>query len=98
MGAYTCQFGIVHKTCRCPTQHTIKCDQPEKHGPGQALCLVMQMRLDSRLPTPKHLAFHEPHEWWYTSVGGGHQLYEAPEPGSEDFGRSKKWICLGWSS
>lgn len=31
MGAYTCEFGIVHKTCRCPTPHTIKCDNPEEH-------------------------------------------------------------------
>lgn len=33
MGAYTCEFGVVHKMCRCPTEHTIKCDVPAEHGP-----------------------------------------------------------------
>lgn len=32
MGAYTCQFGVVHKRCRCQTPHTISCDVPEQHG------------------------------------------------------------------
>lgn len=32
MGAYTCEFGVVHKMCRCPTPHTIKCDVPDEHG------------------------------------------------------------------
>lgn len=32
MGAYTCQFGVVHKRCRCQTPHTIVCDIPEQHG------------------------------------------------------------------
>lgn len=31
MGAYTCEFGVVHKVCRCPTPHTIKCDKVEEH-------------------------------------------------------------------
>lgn len=33
MGAYTCQFGVVHKRCRCPKPHTMKCDVPDEHGP-----------------------------------------------------------------
>ena len=33
MGAYTCEFGIVHKRCRCPQPHTIKCDVPDQHRP-----------------------------------------------------------------
>ncbi len=32
MGAYTCQFGFVHKVCRCPTPHTIACDKVAEHG------------------------------------------------------------------
>lgn len=60
------------------------------------LCLVMEMRLDGRLPMPKHLSYHAPHEWWYTSVCGGHQLDSPPQPGDEDFNRSKKWNCPGW--
>lgn len=32
MGAYTCEFGVVHKVCRCPTPHTIKCDKVEEHS------------------------------------------------------------------
>lgn len=31
MGAYTCEYGVVHKTCRCPTPHTIRCDKVEEH-------------------------------------------------------------------
>lgn len=31
MGAYTCEFGVVHKVCRCPTPHTIRCDKVEEH-------------------------------------------------------------------
>ena len=33
MGAYTCEFGVVHSMCRCPTPHAIKCDVPEEHRP-----------------------------------------------------------------
>lgn len=33
MGAYTCEFGVVHKVCRCPKPHTIKCDKVAEHGP-----------------------------------------------------------------
>lgn len=31
MGAYTCEFGVVHRVCRCPKTHTIKCDKPDEH-------------------------------------------------------------------
>ena len=31
MGAYTCQYGVVHKRCRCPKPHTISCDKVEEH-------------------------------------------------------------------
>jgi hypothetical protein len=33
MGAYTCQFGVVHKMCRCPKPHKISCNTPELHRP-----------------------------------------------------------------
>ena len=33
MGAYTCEFGVVHKRCRCREAHTIKCDVPDEHKP-----------------------------------------------------------------
>jgi hypothetical protein len=32
MGAYTCEFGVVHKVCRCREPHKIVCDVPEQHG------------------------------------------------------------------
>jgi hypothetical protein len=32
MGAYTCEYGVVHKICRCREEHTIKCDRPFVHG------------------------------------------------------------------
>ena len=32
MGAYTCQYGVVHKMCRCPTPHYINCDKVEEHS------------------------------------------------------------------
>jgi hypothetical protein len=32
MGAYTCEYGVVHKVCRCPTPHTIKCDKVAEHS------------------------------------------------------------------
>lgn len=95
MGAYTCEFGVVHKVCRCPTPHTIKCDKPKEHGPETALCLVMEMRLDGRLPMPKHYGVHAPHPWWYTSKGGGHQLDHEPKPDDTDYGFTKKWWCPG---
>ena len=31
MGAYACEFGVVHKVCRCPTPHTMVCDKVEEH-------------------------------------------------------------------
>lgn len=96
MGAYTCEFGVVHKVCRCPTPHTIKCDVPGQHaaktGP-ERLCLVMEMRLDGRLYMPKHMRLHIPHDWW--GVKGGHQVDEAPRPGDFEY-PGKKWFCPGW--
>lgn len=32
MAAYTCEYGYVHKMCRCPTPHKIRCDVPNEHG------------------------------------------------------------------
>lgn len=32
MGAYTCQYGVVHKMCRCPEPHTIQCDKVKEHS------------------------------------------------------------------
>ncbi len=103
MGAYTCEFGIVHKTCRCPTPHTIKCDVAWSHAAlakakqqaPEHTCLVFEMQMDGRLNKPKHTDTHTPHDWWYTSWGGGHQMDEAPLPGDPDYNRSKKWHCPG---
>lgn len=96
MGAYTCQYGTVHKTCRCPTPHTISCPDPEK-------CLgTYQVAGKSKIYAPcyrmvnyllgKH-EDHPPHEWAYTSYGGGHYMdeYDPTEP------NCKKWICPGRS-
>lgn len=108
MGAYTCQYGVVHKTCRCPTPHTIVCDKPLEHNrvpevepthPPEHVCLVMEMRLDGRLPAfGKHEA-HPPHDWWYTSYGGGHQLHDdfVPDNGTWDSREKnvKQWHCPG---
>lgn len=32
MGHYTCEFGVIHKTCRCPQPHRIKCDKVAEHS------------------------------------------------------------------
>ena len=42
MGAYTCEFGVVHKMCRCPTEHTIKCDVPAEHGPDKDIKVFIE--------------------------------------------------------
>lgn len=110
MGAYTCEYGIVHKTCRCPTPHTIKCDNAAEHAEqfyakireefkpvvGEHICLVLEMKLDGRIKPGlgKHEA-HPPHDWWYTSWGGGHQLDHEPKPGDSDYDLVKKWHCPG---
>ena len=81
MGAHKCQYGFTHKTCRCPKTHVIICDNPE-HRPKQQIdtaeCIVLKMRREGRLPG-KH-AKHEPHRWWYTTYGGGHQLNDDWQP------------------
>lgn len=28
MGAWTCQYGTVHKRCRCPQEHKMTCPEP----------------------------------------------------------------------
>lgn len=33
MGAHTCQYGTVHKTCRCLKQHTMNCPTPDRCAP-----------------------------------------------------------------
>lgn len=48
-------------------------------------CLVLEMREDGRLPAlGKHEA-HPPHDWWYTSYGGGHQLYKNWKPDGKTY-------------
>lgn len=98
MGAYTCQFGIVHKMCRCPTPHTIVCDAPLEHGgtshlPGtsntHAPCYRMAMGL-----LGKH-EVHETHFFWYTSTGGGHYLANEPSGGIDNENNCRRWICPG---
>ncbi len=49
MGAYTCEFGVVHKMCRCPTPHTIKCDVPSEHGSPLIDVLGRPVRVGSRV-------------------------------------------------
>lgn len=68
------------------------------------VCLVLEMKLDGRLPFGKHEA-HPPHDFWYTSWGGGHQLYDGWEPDGERFSDGsamdsieqfvKQWHCPG---
>lgn len=64
------------------------------------ICLVWEMKLDGRLPLGKHEA-HEPHDWWYTAYGGGHQLYDGwiPSHGTWDTHEKniKQWHCPGRS-
>lgn len=106
MGAYTCEYGIVHKTCRCPTPHAIKCDVPLEHGMPKFeevehsplyMCLVLRQKLDTGC-LGKHEA-HPEHDWWYTSKGGGHQLSDEFVPSERDYdeyeGPVKKWHCPG---
>lgn len=81
MGAYTCQFGFVHKMCRCPTPHTIRCDKVSEHAPKEkpledAVCLIWWN-------------VHEPHDWWYTDEGGGHMVT------IPDKTKDKEWHCPG---
>lgn len=98
MGAYTCEFGVVHKMCRCPKPHTVKCDKPWSHRPSidatTRVCIVWEMKQAGSIPIGKHEA-HPAHDWWYDPTGGGHQLNEAPMPGDPDFWRLTKWHCPG---
>lgn len=60
-------------------------------------CLVMTMENDGRLPKPgKHRA-HPPHDWWYTSSDGGHQMNREPVE-SDNVKNVKKWHCPGKQS
>ncbi len=95
MGAYTCEFGIVHKVCRCRTPHTIVCDKVEEYRPNTRLCLVMEMRLDGRITAPKHLKYHLPHQWWYTTEDGGHQIDEKWIAETDNFNRVTRYYCPG---
>lgn len=95
MGAFMCEFNVVHKMCRCPKSHTIKCDKPLEHSLN-TLCLVMQDRLAGITPAPKHSKPHEPHYWWFTTYNGGHQLDEEPNVGDPDYWRVTKHFCQGW--
>jgi len=96
MGAYTCEFGKVHKRCRCHKAHTIKCNTPDVHAPNayadEAVCIVWRKKSDGRLDKGKHEA-HPGHYWFYTSEGGGHQLYDEYVSGDEK--GLKKWWCPG---
>lgn len=80
MGAYTCEYGVVHEVCRCPTPHTIKCDRVVEHKPAEnlseAVCLIWWN-------------IHEPHDWWYTDEGGGHMVTVPDKP------NDKQWHCPG---
>lgn len=56
-------------------------------------CLVLDMGL-----LGKHQR-HDPHDWWYTSSGGGHQLYDGFVPDHSDWDtiekNVKQWHCPG---
>lgn len=65
MGAYTCEFGVVHRMCRCPKPHTIKCDKVDEHGPKPmplARGPIPCYRLKNGL-VGKH-EMHLPHRHW----------------------------------
>jgi hypothetical protein len=42
---------------------------------------------------------HDPHDWWYTSRGGGHQQREGWKPDHNGWdsmeGSAKEWHCPG---
>jgi len=95
MGAYTCEFDVVHKTCRCPTPHQIKCDVPDKHGPEpvpERLCNVMANRMEGFIEKPKHMRVHLPHDWW--SVYRYFEVDVEPDPRSTAY-PGTKWRCPG---
>lgn len=96
MGAYTCEYGIVHKVCRCPMPHKIKCDVSWKHkpsiGPTTRFCIVWEKKMSGEMPSGKHEA-HPAHDWWCTT--GGYQMNKEPMPGDFDYHRSTKWHCPG---
>ena len=100
MGAYTCEYGIVHKRCRCPQPHTIKCDNATEHAwttrvphGGERECLVLSQRKNSGA-MGKHEA-HDAHEWWYTSWGGGHQMNSYDPVSDKNEKNVKQWSCPG---
>lgn len=97
MGAYTCEYGVVHKMCRCPKEHTIKCDQPVSHGgtayvAGKSKTHAHCYRLAMGL-LGKHEA-HPSHLFWYTSSDGGHYLDTDPT-GDDTLKDVRQWICPG---
>lgn len=65
---------------------------------GVSNCIVLQMKLDGRMPLGKHES-HPQHVWWYTTYGGGHQLttISHPETDYDDTERRyvTRWTCLG---
>lgn len=65
-------------------------------------CLVLDMENSGVIPASTR---HPAHDWWYTSYGGGHQLYDGWEPdGRRDNhdlaydsieGWVRQWHCPG---
>lgn len=97
MGAHKCEFGVVHKVCRCPESHTIKCDKAAEHAfasPGPDHNKISPTHAPCyRLSTGKigkHEA-HESHVFYYTSSGGGHYLDKYDEAEKN----VRAWICPG---
>lgn len=62
MGAYTCEFGVVHKVCRCPTPHTVKCDVPSEHEAQAAVPVAPCDRVV--FDTLGKHEKHEVHKYW----------------------------------
>lgn len=95
MGAYTCEYGVVHKVCRCRTPHTISCNVPEEHSVGKVDARPARDRACYRLRgnlLGKH-EVHESHSYWNTWQG---EVLENPNNLSS--GNSiiyPRWICPG---
>lgn len=56
-------------------------------------CLVLDLGLVKEWP-------HKPHDWWYTSYGGGHQMYAGFDPKINVADANlekdlKRWHCPG---
>jgi hypothetical protein len=61
MGAYTCEFGTIHKRCRCPIPHTISCPTPKECADredyvGKHRACVDENLCSDQFPCEKHFS------------------------------------------